>query len=125
VPGGARAGIHRLRSRCQFGHAGLNSRHQSRRPFRSRRCAPIQKWAQRVLTALEKRLDGRGYIACEDFSVADILMTLVLWEIRKTDLLDGFPNVKTYFRRCQDRPAWERTRRAYEERLQVPRGTVQ
>jgi glutathione S-transferase len=51
-------------------------------------------------------------------------MTAVLWEIRKTDLLDGFPNLKSYFVRCQDRPAWERTRRAYEERLHVPRGTV-
>lgn len=83
------------------------------------------EWTQRVFTSLEKRLDGREYIACKDFTVADILMTLVLWEVRKTPLLDGFPKLKNYFLRCQDRPAWERTRRAYEERLHVPRGTVQ
>jgi glutathione S-transferase len=82
------------------------------------------QWAQRVLANLEKQLDGREYIACDDFTVADILMTMVLWEIRKTELLDGFPNVKAYIARCHNRPAWERTRRAYEERLHVPRGTV-
>jgi glutathione S-transferase len=56
------------------------------------------KWAQRVFTQpREKRLDGREYLACEDFTVADILMTMVLWEIRKTDLMDGFPEVKKVF----------------------------
>src|SRR5262245_39981357 len=34
------------------------------------------KWTQRVFTNLEKRLEGREYIACEDFTVADILMTM-------------------------------------------------
>jgi glutathione S-transferase len=76
------------------------------------------------LSALERRLAGRIYVACDEVTVADILMTMVLWEIRKTDLLDSFPNVKAYFNRCQERPAWERTRRAYEQRLRVPRGTV-
>ena len=83
------------------------------------------KWAQRVFTSLEKQLNGRGYISCEDFTVADILMTQVLWEIRKTDLLEEFPKLKKYFQRCQDRPARARTRRAYEDRLHVPPGTVQ
>jgi glutathione S-transferase len=88
------------------------------------RRAWLVQWAQRVFTNLEKQLDGREYVACEEFTVADILMTMVLWEIRRTDLLDGFPKLKEYFQRCQDRPAWERTRRAYEERLHVPAGTV-
>ncbi len=94
-------------------------------PTGKQRRQDMVKLAQRWFTGLEKRLDGRAYIACKDFTVADILMTLVLWEIRKTDLLDGFPNLKNYFLRCQDRPAWERTRCAYEERLHVPRGAVQ
>jgi glutathione S-transferase len=89
------------------------------------RRAEFVQWAQRCLTGLEKQLEAHAYIASEDFTVADILMTMVLWEIRKTDLLDGYPKLKKYFLRCQDRPAWERTRRAYEERLHVPRGTVQ
>jgi glutathione S-transferase len=82
------------------------------------------QWTQQVLTNLEKQLEHREYIACNDFTVADILMTLVLWEIRKTDLLGKFPNLTQYFQRCQERPAWERTRRAYEDRLHVSHGTV-
>jgi glutathione S-transferase len=85
----------------------------------------LLKLAQHYLSNLEQWLAGRSYIACDDFTVADILMTMVLWEIRKTDLLNDFPNVKAYFTRCQERPAWERTRRAYEDRLHVPEGTVQ
>jgi glutathione S-transferase len=90
---------------------------QQRRP-------ELVKVARRFLSGLEQRLSGRTYIASRDFSVADILTTMVLWEVRKTDLLDDFPNVKSYFQRCLSRPAWERTRHAYEERLHVPRGTV-
>jgi glutathione S-transferase len=95
----------------------------SKDPTGERR-AELVPWVQRVLTSVEKRLDGREYIASGEFTVADILMTMVLWEIRKTDLLAPYPNLQSYFQRCQDRPAWERTRRAYEERLHVPRGTV-
>jgi glutathione S-transferase len=83
------------------------------------------QWTRHVFTHLEQRLDGREYIACEEFTVADILMTMVLWEVRKTELLAPFPRLKAYFQRCQERPAWWRTRRAYEERLHVPPGTVQ
>lgn len=93
-------------------------------PTGQQRRPALVKQAHRWLSGLERRLSGRSYIASKDFTVADILMTMVLWEIRKTDLLNDFPNVKSYFLRCQERPAWERTRRAYEARLQVPIGTV-
>jgi glutathione S-transferase len=34
---------------------------------------------------------GREWIACADFTVADIMMACVLRGIRKTDLMEPFP----------------------------------
>lgn len=75
--------------------------------------------ARRWLAGLERRLQGREWIACDDFTVADILMAGVLRGIRKTDLMDPFPGTKAYYERCQARPAWQRTLSLYAERLGV------
>jgi glutathione S-transferase len=58
-------------------------------------------------------------IACDDFTVADIMMACVLRGIRKTDLMDPFPKLKAYYERCLARPAWQRTLSLYAERLGV------
>lgn len=84
----------------------------------SRRAQMVEA-ASRWLAGLEPRLDGREWIACASFTVADILLTSVLREIRKTDLLDAHPRLKNYFQRAQARPAWERTLNSYAERLGV------
>ena len=68
---------------------------------------------------VERRLDDREWIACDDFTVADIMMACVLRGIRKTDLLEPFPRIKAYYERCFSRPAWQRTLRMYAERLGV------
>ena len=81
--------------------------------------AEVPKLARRWLGGLERRLDGREWIACADFTVADIMMAGVLRGIRKTDLMDSFPRIKAYFERCQARPAWQRTLGLYAERLGV------
>ena len=52
------------------------------------------------------------------------MMTTVLREIRKTDLIERFPALKDYFARCQARPAWRRTLRAYEVRMGAPEGAA-
>jgi glutathione S-transferase len=52
------------------------------------------------------------------------MMTMVLREIRKTDLIEPFPALKDYFARCQARPAWRQTLRAYEERMGAAPGTA-
>jgi glutathione S-transferase len=77
------------------------------------------KEAGRWLDGLERRLDGREWIACADFTVADILLASVLREIRKTDLIDPYPRLKAYYARALARPAWQRALSLYAERLGV------
>ena len=81
--------------------------------------AEVRKLAGRWLGDVERRLEGREWIACADFTVADIMMACVLRSIRKTDLMEPFPRVKAYYERCQARPAWQRTLVLYAERLGV------
>ncbi len=81
--------------------------------------ANVCKLAGRWLGDVERRLEGREWIACDDFTVADIMMAGVLRGIRKTDLMAPFPKVKAYYERCQARPAWQRTLGLYAERLGV------
>jgi glutathione S-transferase len=81
--------------------------------------AEVRKLAGRWLGEVERRLEDREWIACADFTVADIMMACVLRSIRKTDLMEPFPRVKAYYERCQARPAWQRTLGLYAERLGV------
>ena len=81
--------------------------------------AEVRKLAGRWLGHLERQLDGREWIACADFTVADIMMAGVLRTIRKTDLTAPFPGVKAYYERCQARPAWQRTLALYAERMDL------
>src|SRR4051812_30436011 len=60
----------------------------------------VRKLAGRWLGDVERRLEDREWIACAEFSAADIMMAGVLRSVRKTDLLDPFPRTKAYFERC-------------------------
>ena len=53
--------------------------------------AEVRKLAGRWLGDVERRLEDREWIACADFTVADIMMAGVLRGIRKTDLMDALP----------------------------------
>src|SRR4051812_38355302 len=79
----------------------------------------VRKLAGRWLGDVERRLEDREWIACADFTAADIMMAGVLRGVRKTDLMTPFPRVKAYFERCQARPAWQRTLALYAERIGV------
>jgi glutathione S-transferase len=79
----------------------------------------VPKLARRWLGDVERRLEDRQWIACADFTVADIMMAGVLRTIRKTDLMEPFPKLEAYFERCLARPAWQRTLGLYAERLGV------
>jgi glutathione S-transferase len=68
----------------------------------------VRKLAHRWLEDLERRLTDRTWIACADFTVADIMMAGVLRNVRKTDLLDPFPKTTAYRDRCFGRPAMGR-----------------
>jgi len=77
-----------------------------------------------IFSVLGEQLSSRPYLAGEEFTVADIMMTTILREVRKTDLIERIPALKEYFVRCQARPAWRRTLRAYELRMGAPEGTA-
>ncbi|HEX5034388.1 MAG TPA: glutathione S-transferase family protein [bacterium] len=79
----------------------------------------VRKLAGRWLSDVERRLEDREWIACDDFTVADIMMACVLRGIRKTDLMEPFPRIKAYYERCQARPAWQRTLELYAKRLGI------
>jgi glutathione S-transferase len=81
--------------------------------------ADVRKIAGRWLGDLERRLEDREWIACAEFTAADIMMACVLRGVRKTDLMEPFPRIKAYYERCQARPAWQRTLVLYAERLGV------
>ena len=81
--------------------------------------AGVRKIADRWLGDVERRLEDRAWIACADFTVADIMMACVLRGTRKTDLMAPFPGVKAYYERCLARPAWQRTLALYAERIGV------
>ncbi|MDB4993150.1 MAG: hypothetical protein JWM74_582 [Myxococcaceae bacterium] len=81
--------------------------------------AEVCKLAQRWLGNVERHLEGREWIACADFTAADIMMACVLRSIRKTDLMAPFPRLGAYYERCFARPAWQRTLGLYAERLRV------
>ena len=65
------------------------------------RRAEMVKQAGRWLDGLERRLKGREWIACADFTVADTLLATALREIRKTDLIDSYPRLKAHHARAQ------------------------
>jgi len=83
------------------------------------RRAAMVKEAGRWLSGLERRLDGREWIACADFTVADILLATVLREVRKTNLLEPYPRLTDYYSRAFGRPAWKRTLADYAKRVDI------
>lgn len=80
----------------------------------------LKRWSSMRLAQLEGWLAGRTFVATDDFTVADILMTHVL-SAASTDptLLEPCPQVRAYLTRCMERPAWLRTREAYEKRVEA------
>jgi glutathione S-transferase len=93
-------------------------------PTGAQRRPELVKWAGRALGSLEDWLRERPYLTGEMFTVADILMTTVLREVRNSGVLDAFPRVSAYRERCEARPAWRRTLDAYEQRLGAPAGSA-
>ena len=82
-------------------------------------------WTHRVLDGVNRRLEGRDWIAADDFTIADLLLAAVLRQLRHTDLMDGHPNVKAFYERAMSRPAWKRTLDLYAERLGADRAKIE
>jgi len=79
----------------------------------------LHDWAQMRLKQLDGWLANRRFIATEDFTVADILMTHVLDAGADQEMLKPYPNVLAYRARCTERPAWKKTLEAYRERVEA------
>jgi len=79
----------------------------------------------RWFDGLERRLEGRDWIACADFTIADILLATVLRDIRKTDLLAPYPCLTAYYARALARPAWWHTLSLYAKQLGVEIADIQ
>jgi glutathione S-transferase len=82
-------------------------------------------WTRRVLDGVNRRLEGRDWIAADDFTIADLLLASVLRQLRHTDLMDGYPDVKAFYARAMARPAWKRTLDLYAERLGADRAAIE
>lgn len=78
----------------------------------------LHNWAQMRLQQLDGWLSNRQYIATDEFTVADILLSHVLDPGTPKEMLDGYPNLVAYRERCTARPAWKRTLDAYHERVE-------
>ena len=79
----------------------------------------LQSWAEMRLKELEGWLEGRQFVAADDFTVADILMTHVLDAGTREEMLRPYPNLVAYRARCTVRPAWKKTLAAYSERVEA------
>jgi glutathione S-transferase len=77
----------------------------------------LRGWAEMRLEQLDGWLAGRQFIATDDFTVADILMTHVLGGGTDQALLEPYANILAYRARCTGRPAWKKTLDAYCERV--------
>src|SRR5450755_373324 len=79
-------------------------------------------WANRLLTGLERWLDGREYVATESFTVADILMSHVLAEIKDDALIKPYARVASYrdARMPADGPVRSHRRRALLDLQAIP-----
>ncbi len=80
----------------------------------------LQRWSDMRIQQLDGWLADRTFVATEELTVADILMTHVL-SAGSTDqaLLAPYVHVQRYLARCMDRPAWKRTIEAYEKRVEA------
>ncbi len=77
----------------------------------------LHRWSDMRLEQLDGWLANRMFIATDDFTVADILMTHVLSAGFNQGLLSSYEHVRAYRTRCTERPAWKRTFDAYCERV--------
>lgn len=78
----------------------------------------------RFFPTIDEMLKDQPFVTGEDFTVADILLTCVLRELRKNEVLKKYPNLEKYRRRCEERPAFVKVLEDYEDRLGIARGSA-
>lgn len=78
----------------------------------------------RFLGPIDQILKTQQFVTGNEFTVADIILTCVLRELRKNEVLGKYPHVQNYRQRCEERPAFVKVLNAYEDRLGIPRGSA-
>lgn len=79
----------------------------------------LQGWSEMRLKQLDGWFSRRQFVATEDFTVADILVTHVLDVGTPREMLERHPNLVAYRARCTERPAWKKTVDAYNQRVEA------
>ena len=79
----------------------------------------LHHWAQMRLQQLDGWLAQRTYVATDELTVADILVTHVLDAGTPREMLNGYPSLVAYRERCTERAAWKRTLDAYLQRVEA------
>jgi glutathione S-transferase len=79
----------------------------------------LHQWGAMRLKQLDGWLAGREFVATHEFTVADILMTHVLGGGTDERLVEDYPNVLAFQKRCIARPAWKKTFDAYCDRVEA------
>jgi glutathione S-transferase len=77
---------------------------------------------ERFFPTIDQMLKTQPFVTGAEFTVADIILTCVLREIRKTELLSKHPHLESYRLRCEQRPAFQKVLNEYEDRLGIERG---
>ena len=76
------------------------------------------KSLDKVFTRLENHLDGRDYLVCDRFTVADLNLAEVFrYAMSQKQLFEKHPRVSAWLARCHARPAFKAM---MEERLKEP-----
>lgn len=81
----------------------------------------LADWSKMRMKELDGWLANREFVATNEFTVADILMTHVLGvgDVGTGDHLKPYANIVAYRARCLERPAWKKTIGAYCERVEA------
>lgn len=85
----------------------------------SKQSEALRRWSEQRLAELNGWLADRQFVATDEFTVADILVTHVLGGGTDPNLLKPHANILAYRKRCAERPAWKRTFDAYCERVEA------
>jgi glutathione S-transferase len=84
----------------------------------------LVEWLKRRLTVVESVLANQNYLTGSTFTIADLMMTTVLRQLRKSEILRDFPAIGAFRKRCETRPAFQKVLDQYEDRLGAPRGSA-
>ena len=79
----------------------------------------LHQWGDMRLKQLDGWLEGREFVATNEFTVADILMTHVLGAGTDESVVKDYPNVLAFQKRGIARPAWKKTFDAYCDRVEA------